>query len=90
MLRARMIPTNVHSGKSAALSEQLVESLRYQDIAKFYFQHLSREQMIEFVDLYNRRDEEGNRFMLVGYPGHFYRLPFFMVAGTPANNESGR
>lgn len=27
---------------------------------------------------------------LVGYPGHFYRLPFFMVAGTPANNESGR
>ena len=38
---------------------------------KFYFQHLSVEQRTEFVDLMNART------MLIGVPGHFYRLPFF-------------
>lgn len=40
--------------------------------AKFYYQHLSVEQRIEFIDLYN------DRTMNIGYPGHFYQLPFFM------------
>lgn len=40
--------------------------------AKFYFQHLSEEQRREFFDLYVA--EQIN----VGYPGHFYVLPFFM------------
>lgn len=41
-------------------------------IGKFYFPHLSDEQMKEFVDLLNAKS------LKVGYPGHFYRLPFFV------------
>ncbi len=41
--------------------------------AKFYFQHLSREQMERFVELYNE-----NR-LTFGYPGGFYRFPYFMA-----------
>ena len=40
--------------------------------AKFYYQHLSDDQKREFVDLHNART------MHIGYPGHFYSLPFFM------------
>jgi hypothetical protein len=40
---------------------------------KFYFQHLSEEQKRHFVDLYN----DGK--ISLGYPGHFYVRPFFMV-----------
>lgn len=42
--------------------------------AKFYYQHLTPEEMTEFVQLYNERK------MHVGYPGHFYVLPFFCQA----------
>jgi len=40
---------------------------------KFYFQHLSAEQRKEFIDLLNAKT------MNIGYPGHFYVLPFFAV-----------
>jgi hypothetical protein len=42
---------------------------------KFYFDHLSEEQMKRFVELLN-----GKKLKL-DYPGHFYRLPFFIKAG---------
>lgn len=38
---------------------------------KFYFQHLSVEEQARFVTLLNERKVN------VGYPGHFYVLPFF-------------
>lgn len=41
--------------------------------AKFYYQHLSEAQRRDFISLYNAGE------MTVGYPGHFYRLPFFCV-----------
>lgn len=44
------------------------------DHGKFYFMHLSEEQMRRFVDLYNEKK------LKVGMPGHFYRLPYFMRA----------
>ena len=40
--------------------------------AKFYYQHLSDEQMRKFVVLYN------DKTMKIGYPGRFYVMPFFM------------
>jgi len=40
---------------------------------KFYFQHLSVEQKQKFVDLINTKK------LNIGYPGHFYVLPFFIV-----------
>ena len=46
--------------------------------AKVYFQHLSEAQRREFVDLLNARR------VAVGYPGHFYVLPFFIARGEPA------
>lgn len=39
--------------------------------AKFYYQHLSDTQRALFIELYNEHR------MAVGYPGHFYTLPFF-------------
>ena len=39
---------------------------------KFYFQHLSKDQMIRFIDHYNER-----RLKFDGGMG-FYRFPFFM------------
>lgn len=46
--------------------------------AKFYFQHLSVEQQHEFIQLYN------DKRMNIGYPGHFYVLPYFCGRATPA------
>lgn len=39
--------------------------------AKFYFQHLSLEDRERFIQLYNSKE------MKLGYPGYFYRLPYF-------------
>jgi hypothetical protein len=38
---------------------------------KFYYQHLSMEQQHRFIDLHNSNQ------MKIGYPGYFYRHPFF-------------
>ncbi len=43
------------------------------DVGKFYYQHLSPEQAERFVELLNAGR------MRIGYPGHFYRLPYFVV-----------
>lgn len=43
--------------------------------SKFYFQHLSAEQRTEFVQLLNAKT------LNIGYPGHFYTLPFFVKPG---------
>lgn len=42
---------------------------------KFYFQHLSKEQMIRFVELLNKEK------LRLGYPGYFYTRPFFIAYG---------
>lgn len=42
---------------------------------KFYYQHLSEEQRHEFLALLNERP----RRFAIGYPGHFYVLPFFLA-----------
>lgn len=39
--------------------------------AKFYFQHLSREQQDRFIELHNEKR------LRIGYPGRFYVRPFF-------------
>lgn len=44
------------------------------DRQKFYFLHFSEEQMLKFIELYNVKK------MVIGYPGYFYTLPFFMKA----------
>lgn len=40
---------------------------------KFYFQHLTKEQKERFIELLNKKK------LKIGYPGHFYKLPFFIV-----------
>jgi hypothetical protein len=45
--------------------------------AKFYFDHLSEDEQTRFVELLNAKK------LNLAYPGHFYRLPFFVkVVGT--------
>jgi xylose isomerase len=38
--------------------------------------HLSEEQMIKFIDLYNEKK------LKIGFPGHFYVSPYFMKPAT--------
>ncbi|HEY2763436.1 MAG TPA: hypothetical protein VGJ13_05400 [Pseudonocardiaceae bacterium] len=48
--------------------------------AKFYFQHLSDAQKLEFVELLNAGKVQ------IGYPGHFYVPPFFVRYGTAGDS----
>jgi len=41
---------------------------------KFYFQHFNEAQMVRFIELYNTKP----RPFIIGYPGDFYVLPFFV------------
>ena len=52
---------------------------------KAYLQHLSDDQKRRFVDLYNTPSDnvEDKPWMRIGYPGHFYVLPFFMGPAGP-------
>lgn len=43
---------------------------------KFYFQHLPQEEKQPFIDLLNSKQ------LNIGYPGFFYRLPFFIAPAT--------
>ena len=49
--------------------------------AKFYYQHLSEAQRAEFIELVNAGR------MRTGYPGYFYRLPFFCRRAEPPAAE---
>jgi hypothetical protein len=46
-----------------------------QHVGKFYFQHFSIENCQRFIELYNQKP----RTFTVGYPHHFYVLPFFVA-----------
>lgn len=53
-------------------------------VGKFYYQHLSDEQRARFIELVN----DGT--MKIGYPGHFYVLPFFCrVLGGESDSGGG-
>lgn len=67
-------PTDKNYKVYVALPRPDVGDRRHSE-AKFYFQHLSEEQRREFVGVVNQKK------INVGYPGHFYVLPFFMVRG---------
>lgn len=75
--RLRLIASYVQNGASeeeaAALADNEVSAFFGSggQIGKFYYQHLSHEQMHEFIYLYN------SKTMKVGYPGYFYVLPYF-------------
>lgn len=43
---------------------------------KFYFYHLNEAQAARFIELYN------TKVMKIGYPGHFYTVPFFCRASS--------
>lgn len=50
---------------------------------KFYFQHFTKEQQNEFIELHN------NKTMQISYPGYFYVLPYFTVENPEGvKNES--
>lgn len=44
---------------------------------KFYFQHLSNNQRLQFIQLLNGKKVH------IGYPGHFYTTPFFITYAKP-------
>lgn len=71
----------VEGGLSRAEAQDLVGGQRDvyahgDSIGKFYFQHLSNAQMLEFINLLNAKA------LTIGYPGYFYRTPFFVVRSS--------
>jgi hypothetical protein len=48
--------------------------------SKFYFQHLSSAQQVEFVRLVN------DKVMVIDMPGRFYRLPQYEHAWRPSRS----
>ena len=50
-----------------------VWATRESDDSKFYFQHLSEDQMGRFIELLNGKK------LKIGYPGYFYQLPYFIA-----------
>ena len=48
---------------------------------KFYFRHFNEAQCRRFLDLFNAKK------IKVGYPGHFYVLPYFM-RNVPEPNDA--
>jgi hypothetical protein len=50
-----------------------IEPRKATKFGKFYFQHFTEEEKHKFIDLVNQRK------INIGYPGHFYVLPYFMV-----------
>lgn len=74
-IRLRMIASYVGNGMTEAEATELVDSepdIQTGDqIGKFYFQHLSFEQRVEFIALHNAKQ------MRIGYPGYFYVAPYF-------------
>lgn len=70
-------PEQIHDDLAGEWAQQQELWVHGDRSAKFYFQHLSEAQADEFVALLNARR------MVIGYPGHFYVLPFFIRAGAP-------
>jgi len=48
-------------------------TIDFEEVGKFYFQHLTAEQQGRFVELLNSDQ------MRLAYPGHFYRKPYFIT-----------
>jgi hypothetical protein len=63
----------VRAGEKVGPTDKNYKAYLGEGHSKFYYQHLSDDQRREFVELHNAGT------MNVGVPGHFYRLPFFMV-----------
>lgn len=61
-----------HSGKTDADGNWSCTTEERNE-TKFYFQHLSEDQMRRFVDLLNEKK------LHIGDPGFFYRKPFFIA-----------
>jgi hypothetical protein len=81
--RQGLIDRYVEGGmsESAAIerTDSIVDSIGLRSAGeegKFYFQHLSEPQMLEFIAMLN------DKTMKIGYPGYFYRRPFFIAPVT--------
>ena len=72
-LMALLRTGSVELGPTDKAYKAYIHTLEGEHAGKFYFQHLSDEQRREFVALLNAKA------FPVGYPGHFYVLPFFAV-----------
>lgn len=59
-------------GKLGVTDKNYKAYLSDADTAKFYFQHLSKEQRREFADMMTARE------VAYGYPGYFTVLPYFI------------
>lgn len=69
-------PEQIQADLTVEWDRQASGWLHGSQTAKFYYQHLSEAQRDEFIDLINTKR------MAIGYPGHFYVLPFFAQPRT--------
>lgn len=69
----RLVREGYQVGPTDKSYKAYMESPDGRNLGKFYFQHLTIDQRVEFVELLN------NKSVNIGYPGHFYVRPFFVV-----------
>ncbi len=68
-------PAQIQADLDREWTERQEPLLQGERSAKFYYQHLSDEQQAEFIELVN------SDRIAIGYPGYFYRLPYFCRRG---------
>ena len=69
---AEITPTD----KSYKIYVKLIDHV-VRGAGKFYFQHLSPDEQQRFIDLVNAKA------ITMGFPGHFYVLPYFCKRAEP-------
>ena len=72
---AKIIPTD--KSYKIYIAEDADAETKPREAKKFYFQHFNERQKERFIDLMNT--EKIN----IGYPGHFYVMPFFIQMIDP-------
>ena len=68
-----LVPTD----KNYKVYLQGPEAPNVRGAAKFYFQHLDKDEKKAFVDMLN------TKYLNIGIPGHFYRPPYFVSFEKP-------
>lgn len=66
----------VEAGESIGPTDKNYKAYVGPDHSKFYFMHLSEDEMKRFVELVN------DKKMKIGIPGHFYVMPYFVTKRT--------
>lgn len=76
----RAIRAEMELGPTDKNYKVYVKAADVRGAGKLYFQHLPDDDKIRFIDAINAG------ILRFGYPGHFYRLPYFIAPANPSRS----